>query len=200
VIEMVYRVIRQIFTWIFQIFFRWRVEGRENLPEEGAFILCSNHISWWDPPLVGSLTKRIVHFMSKEELFKIPVAGKIMPMVNAFPVKRDSADRRAIKRALEIVKNGDVVGIFPEGTRSKTDELLPPLPGVGLIAVKSETPVVPVAIIGPYKLFRPLKIRIGSPISFNEYYGIKAKAEHLNDVANRIMAEIDRLRKEQRAN
>lgn len=191
---MFYRAVRQVFTWIFQLFYRWDVTGREHIPPQGACILCANHISWWDPPLVGSLTKRLVRFMAKEELFSIPVFGKFLPMVHAFPVKRESADRRAIKTALDTLKDGGVLGIFPEGTRSRTDELLPPQAGVGLIAVKSEAPVVPIAIIGPYRLFRPLRIRIGAPITFPEYYGVKNKAEHLEDVAAKIMQEISRLR------
>ena len=192
---MVYKVIRQLFTWIFQIFYRWDVRGQENIPEEGAFLLCANHISWWDPPLMGCITHRIVRFMAKEELFKIPVGGKILPMVHAFPVKRDSADRRAIKTALDTLKNGGIVGIFPEGTRSRTADLLPPQAGIGLIAVKSQASVVPVAIIGPYKLFRSIKVRIGKPITFPEYYGVRVKAEQLEDTAQRIMAEIACLRR-----
>ncbi|EEG78245.1 lysophospholipid acyltransferase family protein [Dethiobacter alkaliphilus] len=192
---MLYKVIRQLFAWIFQIFYRWDVQGRENLPDEGAFLLCANHISWWDPPLMGAVTSRTVRFMAKEELFKIPVFGKILPKVNAFPVKRDSADRRAIKTALDTLKSGGVVGIFPEGTRSKTDDLLPPQAGVGLIAVKSEAPVVPAAIVGPYKLFRPIQVRIGKPMTFPQHYGTRVKAEHLEDTAQKIMEEIGRLRK-----
>jgi 1-acyl-sn-glycerol-3-phosphate acyltransferase len=192
---MIYVIIRQLFKWVFQTLYRWRVEGSENLPEDGAYILCSNHISWWDPPLVGNLTHRTVRFMAKEELFRKPVIGFIMPRLNAFPVKRDSADRRAIKTALDTLKDGGILGIFPEGTRSKTDELLPPQPGVGLIAVKSEAPVYPVAIIGPYRLFHPIHVRIGAPLTFPEFYGTKTRAEHLDLVTGRIMAEIDRLRK-----
>ncbi|MDW7651676.1 MAG: lysophospholipid acyltransferase family protein [Bacillota bacterium] len=191
---MLYRFIRQIFAWIFMTVYRWDVGGRENIPEQGPFILCANHISWWDPPLVGALTKHKVRFMAKEELFNIPVIGKILPLIHVFPVKRNSADRRAIKTALDTLKEGGNLGIFPEGTRSRTADLLPPQAGVGLIAVKSEAPVVPVAIIGPYVPFKPLKIRIGEPVRFPEYYGSKAKAGDLEDVAKQIMSEIARLR------
>jgi 1-acyl-sn-glycerol-3-phosphate acyltransferase len=195
-VTLVYLVIRQLFKWVFQTIYRWQIEGRENIPQEGACILCANHISWWDPPLVGCLTHRVVRFMAKEELFAMPVVGRIMPKLNAFPVKRDSADRRAIKTALDTLKNGGILGIFPEGTRSQTDELLPPQPGVGLIALKSGAPVIPVAIIGPYRMLRPIRIRIGAPLYFPEYYGVKTRAEDLEEVSGRMMAEIDRLRRE----
>ena len=78
---MLYRVIRQIFTWIFMTVYRWDVRGQENIPEKGPFILCANHISWWDPPLVGSLTKHTARFMSKEELFKVPLMKFILPQI-----------------------------------------------------------------------------------------------------------------------
>ena len=191
---MLYKVIRQLFVWIFQLFYRWDVKGQEHFPDEGAFLLCANHISWWDPPLMGGITRRTVRFMSKEELFNVPIIGKILPLIYVFPVKRDSADRRAIKTALDTLKGGGAVGIFPEGTRSRTNDLLPPQAGIGLIATKSEAPVIPVAIIGPYRLFRPIKVRIGKPITFPEYYGTRVKSADLEDVAQRIMAEIALLR------
>ena len=193
---MLYRVIRQIFTWIFMTVYRWDVRGRENIPEKGPFIMCANHISWWDPPLVGALTKHPARFMSKTELFEIPIMGFILPRIGVFPVKRESADLRAIKTAIDTLKAGGNLGMFPEGTRSRTSELLPPQAGVGLIAIKSQAPVVPIAIIGPYKPLRRLKVRIGKPMMFTEYYGGKAKSEHLEAVANLIMAEIARLRQD----
>lgn len=192
---MFYQAVHQIFSWIFKFLFRWEVAGQDHLPREGGYILCSNHISWWDPPLVGCLTKRVVHFMSKEEMFQIPVLSKVMLLLHAFPVKRNSADRRAIRAALEILKGGGVLGIFPEGTRSRTEELLPPHSGVALLAIKSEAPVIPIAIIGSYKLFRQVKVRIGAPLVFQEYYGLRNKAAQLEEVATKIMQEIDWLRK-----
>ena len=192
---MLYNIICGAFIQLFRFVYRWQIEGRENLPSEGPVIICSNHISWLDPPLMGCIAwPRHVHIMAKEELFRIPVFGSIIKRVKAFPVKRDSADRRAIKTAIDIVKNGEIVGLFPEGTRSRTKDLLPPQPGVGLITHKSGAPVVPVAIMGPYKLFRPIRVRIGKPLDFSEYYGEKARSELLEKIAASIMAEIERLR------
>lgn len=198
--SVLYWVIRWFFVQVFRLCYRWDIKGMENLPDEGPYILCSNHISWWDPPLVGSLVrKRQVHFMAKEELLKIPVFGQILIRINVFPVKRGSADRRAIKTALDKLKDGNILGLFPEGTRSKTDELLPPQAGVGLIALKSEAPVVPVAIIGPYRLFKPLIVKIGKPLEFAEFYGQKAKSEQLEQISSLIMTEISRLRQDNNA-
>lgn len=195
---MLYWFFRWVFVLIFRFFYRWEVSGRENIPLTGSFIICSNHISWWDPPLVGSLVShQPVYFMAKEELFQLPVFGSIMRKIHAFPVKRDSADRRAIRTALDVLKGGNILGLFPEGTRSKTDELLPPQPGVGMIAIKSEAAVLPVGITGPYKLFRPVRVKIGKPLQFQEHYGQKARTEHFEQVAATIMSEIDWLRRAQ---
>ncbi|NLZ93854.1 MAG: 1-acyl-sn-glycerol-3-phosphate acyltransferase [Firmicutes bacterium] len=190
---MAYQLFRRVFVLIFALFFRLEVQGRENIPMDGPFILCANHFSWWDPPLVGTLTKRFVRFMAKEELFKIPVLGKFFTIIQAFPVKRNTADRRAIRTALETLKNGHGLGIFPEGTRSRTNELLPPQAGVAMLAIKSKAPVVPIGIIGPYKLFRPVRVFIGTPLRFPEYYDVKVSGEQLNKIAQQIMQEIARL-------
>jgi len=181
---------RALLIFIFTFFFRWDVQGRENLPPEGAYILCANHFSWWDPPSVGAVPKRKVKFMAKEELLKIPLVGKILKALGAFPVKRGAADRRALKTALTTLAQGGVLLIFPEGTRSRTGKLLPPQPGVGYIAAKSKAPVIPVGIIGPYQLFRPLRIRIGKPLVFTEYYDVKLKNEQYEEIAKQIMAAI----------
>ncbi|HZK25380.1 MAG TPA: lysophospholipid acyltransferase family protein [Oscillospiraceae bacterium] len=192
---MAYQIFRRFFAVIFAIFFRWDVQGRENIPQEGPFIMCGNHFSWWDPPLLGAITPRFARFMAKEELIKTPILGTVLKAIKVFPVKRNSADRRAIKTALETLKAGHGLGIFPEGTRSHTNELLTPQAGVGLIAAKSEAPVIPIGIAGPYRLFHPIRVRIGTPLYFPEYYGVKVKGEELAKIAQRIMQEIDRLRK-----
>ncbi|MBS4023050.1 MAG: 1-acyl-sn-glycerol-3-phosphate acyltransferase [Dethiobacter sp.] len=192
---MLYTVVCWIFRQYFRFVCRWEIKGRENLPQSGPFIICANHISWLDPPLVGSVAwPQKINFMAKDELFHIPVFGYLISKVKAFPVKRDSADRRAIKYAIDVIKNGEILGLFPEGTRSRTKELLPPQPGVGLIAHKSKALVLPVAIMGPYKPFVPIRVRIGKPLNFSEYYEEKARAELLERIAVGIMSEIDSLR------
>lgn len=194
---MLYRVLRGCFTLVYRFIFRWEVKGRENIPSSGPLIVCANHFSWWDPPLVGCLIgDRPIRFMAKEELFRIPIFGWILHNLHAFPVKRDSADRKAIKKALDTLAAGGILGLFPEGTRSRTGELLAPQAGVALIALKSGADVLPVAIVGPYRLFEPVHVNIGKPLRFAEYYGRKARASDLAMVAGLIMEEIRRLREE----
>lgn len=192
--RMLYWAIRKVFRVIYRVCYRWQVQGIENIPLEQPFIICANHISWWDPPLVACLVShKPVRFMAKEELFRLPALGWLLPRVYAFPVRRGSADRRAITTALHALRNGGILGLFPEGTRSRTRDLLPPQPGIALIALKSRAVVLPVAIAGPYRLFRPVRVKIGKQLLFEEFNEQKTRAEQLEQVAGRIMAEINRL-------
>ena len=149
--------------------YRFEVIGREDFPQEGGVLLCSNHIDNLDPPVVGINAPRDVHFMAKEELFSVPVLGKLLPGLNAFPVKRGMSDREALRKGMKLLKEGKVVGLFPEGTRSKTGELQEGLAGAGFFALRTNSQVVPCAIIGPYKPFKKLKIVYGKPIDFTQY-------------------------------
>ena len=105
---------------IFYGFYRMHVEGAEHIPDTGAVIVAPNHKSSFDPPIVGvAIKNRLVHYMAKAELFKNPVFGWVLRKMGAFPVKRGTVDRMAIKQAVRELKNGHVLGIFPEGTRIK---------------------------------------------------------------------------------
>jgi 1-acyl-sn-glycerol-3-phosphate acyltransferase len=170
--------------------YRFEVIGRENIPAEGGVLLCSNHIDNLDPPVVGINAPRPVYFMAKEELFRVPALGKILPDLNAFPVKRGMSDREALRKGLGILKEGNVLGLFPEGTRSKTGQLGKGLAGAGFFALRSEAHVVPCAIIGPYKAFSRLKVVYGKPIDMKELRERKASAEETTEV---IMSEIRKL-------
>jgi 1-acyl-sn-glycerol-3-phosphate acyltransferase len=128
--------------------------------------------------------------MAKEELFKVPALGKILPHLNAFPVKRGMSDREALRKGLGTLKEGKVLGLFPEGTRSKTGQLGKGLAGAGFFALRSEAHVVPCAIIGPYKPFSKLKVVYGKPIEMKELRDRKASAEETTEF---IMAEISKL-------
>ncbi|MCL4425061.1 MAG: 1-acyl-sn-glycerol-3-phosphate acyltransferase [Firmicutes bacterium] len=186
-----YVLIRGLFSLFFHLFFLgWKAEGLANLPQEGAVILYSNHISWWDPPLVGCVVKRPVCFMAKEELFRIPIIGQVLPLLGAFPVRRGTADRAAIRRALEILKEGRVLGIFPEGTRSKSGQLQKAEPGTALLAIKSRASLVPVAILGPYRPFRPIRVRIGQPFFMEEFFNQRVSGDILNPASRKIMERI----------
>lgn len=186
-----YSVGRKITTVFFRVFFRIEVVGNDNIPDEGPVIVCSNHISNLDPPFIGTfIVNREVHFMAKEELFKNRFVQYILYKLHAFPVKRGLNDKQALRTALTILKEGKVLGIFPEGTRSKSGKLKKGLPGTGFFALKSEAVVVPCAIIGSYKLFRPLKLIFGEPMDMTQYRKQRISPQEVTDL---IMEEIAKL-------
>ncbi len=163
-----YQFCRNSVIVVSRIFFRLHVIGLEKVPHTGSLIVCCNHIHNFDPPVLGSVIPRYVHFMTKSELFKVKVVSRLLLVIGAFPVNRGGQDKSAIKYALSVPKSGECLVIFPEGHRSKGGKLGQGQPGVAFIARKSGSPVVPAAIIGPYRLFGRLTIRFGNLIQVNE--------------------------------
>lgn len=170
--------------------YRVKVVGKENFPKQGGVLLCTNHIDNLDPPVVGMTCPRPVHFMAKEELFEAPILKSILPKVNAFPIKRGMSDRQALRKALSILKTEKVVGLFPEGTRSKDGVLQEGLAGAGFFALRGEAVVMPCAIIGPYKPLKRLKVVYGKPIDMTTYREERVSAEEVTAI---IMGEIQKL-------
>ena len=134
---MFYKVLKVIFQILFGILFRPKVQGQENVPLEGGMIMAANHLSNWDPPIVGTYMPRPVAYMAKEELFTPAIAGAVIRSLYAF------ADRGAIKTALGILKQGLCLVVFPEGTRSKDGKTHKAEAGVALLAAMGKVPVVP---------------------------------------------------------
>lgn len=126
----------------------WEVRGRQHVPARGGVIVASNHVSFWDPPMVGAATSRELHFLAKSELFRTPVLGPLIASVNAIPIRRGMADLTGMARALEVLKRGDALLMFPEGTRIRGGELGAARPGVGMLAVHSDAHIVPAYISG----------------------------------------------------
>ena len=161
--------------------FAVKVSGVENVPAVGPLVVAANHRSYVDPPLLGTWFPRSVHFMAKKELFAIPVLGWVLRPLLAFPVDRDRADVASFRRALHILKDGGVVGIFPEGTRNLDGEAKA-RGGAVLIASTAGCPVVPVALYGTQHAWTRLRasgveMRIGEPIRFQGSLRKPTKAE-----------------------
>ena len=194
---MLYRFLQIVFRLLFYTVFRTRVYGRENIPKEGAVILAANHASNIDPPLMASLIERPISYMAKIELFENPIFGAAIRRCHAFPVKRGASDRGAIKAAVTVLKEGHMLGLFPEGTRSKTGELQKAEAGIALIASMTGAPIVPVAILNSHRIFAnggllpQLRIMYGAPISFQ---GDRKSKEALDAFSAEIMAHIERMR------
>lgn len=185
-----YALGKAVATAVIRLTFRWRVVGRENIPPQGPVVVCANHRSYWDPPLVGCALPRPVHFMAKEELFRIPLFGWLIRRLGAFPVRRGTADLASLRKALTLLRSGKVVGIFPEGTRSKSGELLPAMAGAAFLAMACDAPVVPVAIRGQLRPFAAVEVRIGPPLDLAQYRRRRGQKEAQQALAGAIMGRI----------
>ncbi len=195
---MFYYIIHKVIFIFIRIFNNWEIEGQENLPTTGPVVVVANHVSLWDPPVLACSIKRPVRFMAKEELFNIPVLGKIIKLLNAFPVKRGKIDRNALRMAAKCLENGEVLGLFPEGTRSKTGKLLPLQPGSALFALRAGSPLVPVGLKGTKTAFPltwrgKIKVKIGKPLVYNDLYGKKINEADLQRVTEDIRQELNNL-------
>lgn len=176
-----------------------KYKGIQNIPDKGPLIVVANHVSIWDPLVVAFVLNRPVHFMAKAELFNNRFLGKLLKELNAFPVKRGSADRTAIKQALYILEKGDVLGIFPEGTRNRNGEKVEKSQmGAAMIALKTGAPVLPVACVGtnctvPFGWFTPLEVRVGEPLYLEEFKGAKVNSSLMAQVSDIVTDEINAL-------
>lgn len=151
--------------------YKLRYEGQENLPKTGAYIVSANHLTSFDPVLLAMNSGRVIHFMAKYETFEKPFTRFFLTHFNSFPVKRGSSDKSSIEYAIKLIKHGEVIGIFPEGTRNKEGgEPQKAKSGVALIAKATGSDVVPCSInIGEKKGFRrPATIRYGRLIKYEE--------------------------------
>ncbi|TMN20694.1 lysophospholipid acyltransferase family protein [Lentibacillus cibarius] len=185
-----YTAAKTILSAIFYPLYRIRVIGKENVPKHGPVIICSNHISNFDPPVVGITSPRDIYFMAKGELFEHVFLRKLLRAIHAFPVKRGMKDRNALRQGLQILEDGKTLGLFPEGTRSKTGTLGKPMAGAGFFALRSNAAIVPCAIIGPYKPGKKLTVIYGEPMDMEAHRSAKTNAK---DAADAIMAEIGKL-------
>lgn len=183
---------------IITLLFRVEAVNRENLPQSGGAILCANHVSAFDMLCITCSIERWVFYMAKEELFKIPLMGPFIRKMGAYPVKRGKGDIESVKTSIKLLKGGDIIGIFPEGTRSARREGKPaePKAGVALLAVKTGVPIVPVAIVGNYKLFSKVKVIFGQPFNIETESGAKYTSAELEEFSKGIMDRVYTLMEE----
>ncbi len=166
------RWVREVFYWfargLFAVYFRFfvnlKIDNPDRFPETGPVIVCANHISWFDPPLVSVVSRTKLHFMAKEELFGNAVSNAVMRGVNAFPVKRGTMDRKALRTSVKILREGGILCLFPEGTRQPPGEIGELTDGAAYLALRSGAPLLPVGICGRYTPFSGLRVRVGDLI------------------------------------
>ncbi|HEY7204965.1 MAG TPA: lysophospholipid acyltransferase family protein [Methylomirabilota bacterium] len=215
---MLYAALKPIAVALMRLLFRLEVVNAGLVPATGPVLLVSNHVSVLDPPLIGGAAPRPLVFMAKEELFRIPLFGRFIRALNARPVRRDGSDVRALKAALAVLAEGHAMLVFPEGTRGQEGEALREgKPGVGMLAVLSGAPVVPVFVSGSgaalprgRALPRPAKVRVsfGPPLTFKsegrsegtgagKRAGDDGRKEAYREAAQEMMRAIAQLRDQQ---
>ncbi|NMP22453.1 lysophospholipid acyltransferase family protein [Sulfobacillus harzensis] len=152
---------------VLSLYFRVRVYGLERVPREGPLIVIANHRSGFDPPMVGALMPRPVHFMTKVELFSYPLLPLVFKYVQAYPVRRGRPDRQAIRHSLDILRRGEVILLFPEGHRTETGDLQEARSGVVYLAQKTACQLIPIGISGEYRFRRTIRYVVGEPFTID---------------------------------
>ena len=188
----IYRVIRTLAWPLVRILFRLKCVGVENVPKDKGVILCCNHTSMTDIAFLVVTCRRQIYFMGKEELFRNKLLGGFFKAMGGFSVKRGSGGAEAIDTGVNIIKENKVMGIFPEGTRSKDGLPMRAKSGVAVIVSKTGAPVVPVSIYreGKLRLFCKATIRYGEPISSEELAMVGDSRNELKRIAELIMCRI----------
>ena len=170
-------ILYHLFKWsvvspALHVYFRGRILGAETVPQQGPLIVVSNHASDFDPPLLANCIRRPISFMAKEELFQVPVLKQVITLYGAYPVKRGSPDRSAIRAAMQSLEQGWAVGIFLSGTRTPDGRVTDPKLGAAMIAAKAQVPLLPVSLWGTEQIFKagaiprpvPVTVRVGEVI------------------------------------
>ncbi len=193
------RVMHALFAPCFRFFLRAHLTGKENIPAEGGYVICANHIAFWDPILISACfpRQRMPMYLSKAELFKIPILRSLLRAFGAIPLERRGSDVKAIRRAIAVAKEGEFLTVFPQGTRQKGKNPAdtPIKSGIGMIASHAGVPVLPVCIRmkkQKYALFRRVDIIVGQPIS-QEALGLVTEEPDYRIAAERAFHEVLRL-------
>ncbi len=189
--------------FLIDAFGKLKSHGNENIPRQGGVLLLSNHVSYLDPFIIAAIGIRDIHFMTRHNVFQIPVLSRLLTALNAYPVRRGSADRAALKHTFSLLKAGNAVLIFPEGTRSVDGDLGEARDGVSFIIHNSNVPAIPLFIKGAERMMprdskfihpAKLSVTVGLPIDFTEVQKIEDKRELYRCMGEQIMQAIADLR------
>lgn len=175
----IYRLTRSVLAVAMKVVYHPEVIGKENIPKEGPFILAGNHKSLLDIPLVATASKKEIRFIAKEELFQNKVSSYILKILGAIPIKRNTADMTAIRNSIKLLKNNEILGIFPEGTRNKKNTVQEFKAGAAMLAVKGNCPIIPFGISGEYKIGKKIMIQFGEAIHFQRNDLKENVADHI---------------------
>lgn len=204
-VDVTYFLIRFFVGPIVRMIWVKEINGLENIPAKGSAIIAFNHQSYFDFICFIAVSPRNIHYLAAEKFFKNPIWSFLLSITGQIPVDRVSNDKRGLHDVVhQYLDEGKMVGIFPEGTRADDNTtMLRAYPGVARYAIEKKTPVVPVGVIGTFeilprfesfpKLKKIVRINVGKPINFSEYYSAKLDKVELNALADKVMVEISKL-------
>ena len=197
-----YRFAQYVSWFYFKAFHRLEVHGIKNVPQSGSFILASNHSSYFDPPALGCRLPRNLHYFARDSLFFWPL-GVLISNLNSIPVNRSQLDIATLKRVLKVLKGGDPLLLFPEGTRSTDGNLGEGKKGIGLLLAKSQVDVLPARVTGGNKVLgkgmlfprigRKLVVEYGTLLKIDKLDPGKSDTNRYETIANKVLAEINRI-------
>jgi len=193
----------QLLSWLyFRIFHRMEINGADNIPVTGSFILASNHASYFDPPALGCKLPRNLHYFARDSLFFWPL-GLLIRNLNSIPVNRSQLDIATLKRVLKVLKSGDPLLVFPEGTRSPDGKLGVGKKGIGLLMAKSQSDVLPAKVVGGFQVLgkgmliprigRQLVVTYGPLLRFENLDPGKSDPNRYETIANRVLDAVGKL-------
>ncbi len=195
---MIRHIIKFFLKIAYAVLFRVKVIGKENIEDGKPYIICPNHISCWDPPLMAARLKRNdVYILAKEELYINAFVKWLAKKTNVLPVKRGKQDVSLLKTCIKVLKENHIVLLFPEGTRNGIEKRGKLQNGAVVMNLSSGAPIIPVGIQASYKLFSKVTVNIGKPMDFIEYKDKKADKETLDMLSNKLMEEIITLTKKE---
>lgn len=194
-------IVRKTFWIYMNIFNKMDMIDKNNIPKDGAYVICSNHVHWLDPLVYVGGIDRMTFAIAKEELFSSKIKNFIMRKLGTIPVTREvmGDNKKSISEAVQRLKEGNLLLIYPEGTRFGLKKGIKPKKGVALIALEARVPIIPMAIVGSFKPFTKIRCKIGKPIDISEYYpkeGENVNLRNLVKITNDVMDNIIKIRDE----
>lgn len=188
-------IMKGIFSGLFHILYRFEIEGMENIPQEGNAIICPNHIHMFDSISLVIKIKRMMYIMVKKELMSNWFGKWFFGHLGCFPVDRGTGDMKALETAEQHLKDGELLLLFPEGTRNSLPKGKKLKKGASIIAAQTHSPIIPIGMVGSFRPFSKVIIRIGKPMDLSEYYQKEELvAKDYIEMTNRLQEEIVRLR------
>ena len=200
--KILYFIFRSAICGFTQLYTRMTIEGQENLPSTGAYVLAPVHRSYVDTPIAACVTRRRIRFMGKDSMWKFELCGKLISALGAFPVSRGTADREALKRCVSVLNAGEPLVLFPEGERKDGPSVQPLFDGAAFVAAKAGVPIVPVGIGGSARVMprgakfvfpKKVHVSIGAPIRAEVNASGRSNRHAVAKVTQELHAELQRL-------